>query len=102
MTYGKFPIRITLDSESYDLLIEALRGNEKDYEGSEFADGAKALREKIERHGQRGQDENGVECVRLGFYENEGKEFIRQFIAASRFAADYRELCDMTEQYAVD
>ena len=91
MTYGKFPIRITLDSESYDFLIEALKGNEKDYEDSVYANDAKALREKIENHGRRGTDANGVEVVRLGFYENEGKNFVWQFLAAAKTAKDLQE-----------
>ena len=86
MNYGKFPLRMTLDIESYNALIEALKGNEIDYEGSVFADDAKALREKIENHGRRGTDANGVEVVRLGFYENEGKNFVWQFIAAAILA----------------
>jgi len=102
MTYGKFPIRISLISENYDLLIEALKGNEKDYEGSHIADGAKALREKIERYGQLETGEDGGEVVRLGFYENEGREFIWQFLAAANNAAEYRELLEFSDSCGVD
>jgi hypothetical protein len=71
-------------------LIEALKANEEDFEGS-IAEGAIALREKIERYGLK-QLENGGDSVRLGFYENEGVKFISQFLAASKIAAEYREL----------
>ena len=82
MSYAKqFPIRITLAAEDYNLLIEGLKNNESDY-ACYIADDAKALREKIETHGRRETDADGDEVVRLGFFENEGNKFIRQFIAA--------------------
>jgi hypothetical protein len=83
----QFPVRITLSLDSYDLLIEALKGNEEDFEGR-ISDDAQALREKIERYGRRTTDENGDEVVRLGFYDKEGAKFIWQFIAASRNTAE--------------
>ncbi len=98
MAYAKqFPIRMTLSVEDCDFLIEALNGNENDFEGS-IAEGAKVLREKIEKHSRREEDENGDEVVRLGFYEREGVEFIRQFLAASKIAAEYRELMDFADE----
>ena len=92
MSYSKkFPIRITLKSNVYDVLIEALKANENDF--TEFiSDGARALREKIEKYGRRETDGEGGEVVRLGFYEKEGQQFIWQFLAASKVAEDYREL----------
>ena len=91
MSYAKqFPIRITLAIEDFDLLIEGLKGNESYYTGL-IADDAKALREKIETHGRRETDENGGEVFLLGFFENEGKKFIRQFVAAVIIAND---LCE--------
>jgi hypothetical protein len=86
----QFPVRITLSLDSYDLLIEALKGNEEDFEGR-ISDDAQALREKIERYGRCTTDENGDEVVRLGFYEKEGAKFIWQFIAASIMLTEYRE-----------
>ena len=83
----QFPVRITLSLDSYDLLIEALKGNEEDFEGR-ISDDAQALREKIERYGRCTTDENGDDVVRLGFYEKEGAKFIWQFIAASRNTAE--------------
>ena len=99
MSYCKqFPIRITFDEEPLKMLIEALKSNEEIFDGSNVADDARALREKIERYGRRETDENGNDVVHLGFYEKEGAKFIWQFIAASIIVADYRELskmCDM-------
>ena len=92
MSYTKqFPIRITLARDSYDFLLAALKGNEDDFEGF-IADGAKSLREKVEKYGRYETDEDGGEFVRLGFYESEGVKFIWQFLAASKIAEDYREL----------
>jgi hypothetical protein len=92
----QFPIRITLDKETCEFLIEALKANEEDFEGS-IAEDAIALREKIERYGLK-QLENGGDSVRLGFYENEGVKFIRQFLAASKIAAEYRELSAIADE----
>jgi hypothetical protein len=97
----QFPVRITLSVESYDLLLEALKGNEEDYDGF-IAEDAQALREKIERYGRRETDENGDDFVRLAFYENEGAKFIRQFIAAGKMATDYRELSNYCDTVAAD
>jgi hypothetical protein len=92
MSYSKqFPIRITLAGDTCDFLIESLKANEEDFVGA-TADDAKALREKIEKYGRHEINENGDEVVRLGFYEKEGVKFIWQFLAASKIAADYREL----------
>ncbi|MDR1158663.1 MAG: hypothetical protein LBK75_10260 [Oscillospiraceae bacterium] len=97
MSYAKqFPIRVTLDVDACNLLIEALKGNEEDFEGS-IAEEAKGLREKIENYGRRETDANGEEIVRLGFYEKEGVKFIRQFLAAAKMAAEYRELLDFSD-----
>ena len=97
MSYAKqFPIRITLTADSYDFLVESLKDNEDNFEGV-TADDARALREKIEKYGRREPGEDGGEAVRLGFYENEGVKFIRQFIAASTKAAYYRELSETGE-----
>ena len=100
-TSHKLPIRLTLDGDTYDFLLEALKANENDFEGH-IADGARSLREKIEKYGRRETDENGADVVRLGFYENEGVKFIWQFIAASKIAADYRELSEITGKYDVE
>ncbi|GHV12737.1 hypothetical protein FACS1894219_06240 [Clostridia bacterium] len=98
MAFSKqFPIRIALTEDMYALLLEGLKGNEEDFVGSAIADEARALREKIEKHGRRGTDENGNEAVRLGFYEKEGVNFIWQFMAASTNAAEYRELLEFTD-----
>ena len=92
MSFNKqFPIRITLEKEMHDFLIESLKANEDDFEGK-TAEEAKSLREKIETYGWRETGEGGVEFVRLGFYENEGVKFIWQFLAASKIAAKYRSL----------
>ena len=102
MAYTKqFPIRITLAKDSYDLLIEGLKGNEADFVG-DIADDAKALRQKIETYGRWDTDENGGEVIRLGFYEKEGVNFIWQFLAASKIAGEYRELSDLTDKIYAD
>ncbi|GHV39563.1 hypothetical protein FACS189490_03370 [Clostridia bacterium] len=99
MAFSKqFPIRILLDDESYQALIDALKGNEIDYADGIFADEAQALREKIEKYGRRGTAENGKEFIRLGFYEKEGENLIWQFIAAAKNAREYRELLDFTDK----
>jgi len=92
----KLPIRITLDNNTYDFLLESLKANENDF-GGHIADSAKSLREKIEKYGRRETNENGVEVVRLGFYENEGEKFIWQFLAASKVAAKHRDLLEIID-----
>ena len=88
MSYAKqFPIRITLTAKDCTLLIEGLKDNENDFTGY-IANDAKSLREKIEQLGRRETDADGGEVVRLGFFENEGKKFIRQFLAAAIIAKD--------------
>ena len=102
MSYGKqFPIRITLGADNYDLLIKALKANEHDFTGH-IGNGAKALREKIEKYGRCESDENGGEVVRLGFYENEGVMFIWQFLAASNITEEYRDLMKTSDKCAVE
>ena len=92
MSYSKqFPIRITLEKEMYDFLIESLKANENDFDGK-TAEDAKSLREKIEKYGRCETGDDGFEIVRLCFYENEGVKFIGQFLAASKIAAEYRRL----------
>ena len=92
----QLPIRITLNRSNYNFLIEALQGNENDFEGF-ISDDAKSLREKIEKYGRIETDEDDGEVIHLRFYENEGVKFIWQFIAASRLAEDYRELSKIGE-----
>ena len=97
MSYCKqFPIRLTLSVETCDFLMEALKANEDDFEGY-IAESARALREKIEKYGRRDTDSDGREVVRLGFYEKEGEMILWQFLAASKVAADYRELTELSE-----
>ena len=100
MSYAKqFPIRVTLAAEDCSLLIEGLKNNESDYTGY-IADDARALREKIEQHGRREPCEDSGEIVRLGFYENEGKKFVRQFIAAAKTVMDLNMEISRHEQIA--
>ena len=82
MPYAKQPpIRVTLVVNDCNLLIEGLKNNEIDYTDY-IREDAQSLREKIETHGRRETSENGGEVVRLCFFENEGRKFIWQFIAA--------------------
>ena len=102
MAYSnKFPIRITVGINDYNIMLEGLKANENDFTG--FLSGeAKSLREKMEKYGKHETDEEGYESVRLFFYESEGKQFIWQFIAASHTTSDYRKLLQAGEKYLDD
>jgi len=91
MSYKKKPpIRIKLDKNIYDFLLSALKTNEIDFDGSIFSDEAKALREKIEKYGRSEINDDGEELFHLCFFEQEGQQFIWQFIAAAITAEGLR------------
>ena len=102
MAYKKSPpIKINLSSNDYCTLITGLKINELTFTGF-ISDDAKSLTEKIEKHRRFSEDENGDLIVNLAFYENEAKRFIWQFLAASSNAADYLELLETADKYAVE
>jgi hypothetical protein len=87
----QFPVRASFGLEPLKVLIEALKSNERDFDGCSVADDAKALREKIEKYGQRVTDENGNAMFCFGLCGDDGAKFIGQFFAASIMLAEYRE-----------
>jgi len=97
MSYSKqFPIRITIDCETYNDLINALTENEYAFEGR-VSNEAEALREKIEKYGRR-EGEGDCAIYRLGFYESEGQHFIMQFLAASERVKKLQEDIDTLKE----
>jgi hypothetical protein len=98
----QFPVRASFSDEPLKVLIEALKSNEKDFNGSFIADDARELKGKIEKQSQRVIGENGETIVSFGFSGDDGAKFIAQLMATSLIVAEYRELLDFTDEVVAE
>lgn len=73
------PIKLTLDEDFYNLMIETLIKNEK-IDVNSTNKFAKKLKDKLLRYGFPYKTEDGKNAVKVGFYNGEASEMISQLL----------------------
>ena len=76
----KPPVMIKVDKEKFNILLNILKVNELT-NINEICEGSKKLQDKLLRYSvPKKEEDTGLEYINIGFYANEAKEIINQFL----------------------